>query len=93
MTLSSLDRTSNSSEDHWIPLSDLMTGLMMMFLVVAIVFMVKVNKEAKRAEAQAAIASAQAAKLKAIAIAYSDILTSNKQMHTKNSSPFERQEK
>jgi outer membrane protein OmpA-like peptidoglycan-associated protein len=73
MTLSSPHYSANSSEDHWIPLSDLMTGLMMMFLVVAIVFMVKVNKEAKRAEAQAAIASMQAAKLKSIAIAYSDI--------------------
>jgi len=73
MTLLLPEHSSNSAEDHWIPLSDLMTGLMMMFLVVAIVFMVKVNKEAKRAEAQALIVSTQAAKLKSIALAYSDI--------------------
>ena len=32
-------------EEHWIPLSDLMTGLMMIFMLVAIVFMVKVEAE------------------------------------------------
>lgn len=35
-----------AKEEHWIPLSDLMTGLMMMFMLVAIVFMVKVEAEA-----------------------------------------------
>ncbi len=30
-----------AKEEHWIPLSDLMTGLMMMFMLVAIVFMLK----------------------------------------------------
>jgi len=34
-------------DDHWIPLSDLMTGLMMMFLLVAIMYMVKVEADAK----------------------------------------------
>ena len=40
-------------EDHWVPLSDLMTGLMMIFLLVAIVFMLQVKRnEAKIVEAQ-----------------------------------------
>jgi outer membrane protein OmpA-like peptidoglycan-associated protein len=36
-----------SQDDHWIPLSDLMTGLMMMFLLVAIIYMVKVEADTK----------------------------------------------
>src|SRR3954451_1272420 len=40
-------------EDHWVPLSDLMTGLMMIFLLVAIVFMLQVKRnEARIVEAQ-----------------------------------------
>ena len=40
-------------EDHWVPLRDLMTGLMMIFLLVAIVFMLQVKRnEAKIVEAQ-----------------------------------------
>ncbi len=40
-------------EDHWVPLSDLMTGLMMIFLLVAIVYMLQVKRnEAKIIEAQ-----------------------------------------
>jgi outer membrane protein OmpA-like peptidoglycan-associated protein len=35
-------------EEHWIPLSDLMTGMMMMFMLVAIIFMVKVESDAKK---------------------------------------------
>ncbi|KYG25242.1 hypothetical protein SE92_21335 [Bradyrhizobium sp. AT1] len=43
-------------EDHWVPLSDLMTGLMMIFLLVAIVFMLQVKKnEARIVEAQSRI--------------------------------------
>lgn len=33
-------------ETHWIPLADLMTGLMMVFLLVSIVYMVKVEADA-----------------------------------------------
>ena len=40
--------TAAPQEEHWIPLSDLMTGLMMMFMLVAIVFMVKVEAEAQK---------------------------------------------
>lgn len=36
-----------SSEDHWIPLSDLMTGLMMIFLLVAIIFMLQLKAKEK----------------------------------------------
>jgi len=32
-----------SSEEHWIPLSDLMTGLMMIFMLISIIFMVQVD--------------------------------------------------
>ncbi len=41
-------KTSPVKEEHWIPLSDLMTGLMMMFMLVAIIFMVKVESDAKK---------------------------------------------
>lgn len=33
----------SKNSDHWIPLADLMTGLMMMFLLVAVLYMLKVN--------------------------------------------------
>jgi outer membrane protein OmpA-like peptidoglycan-associated protein len=41
-------KASPVKEEHWIPLSDLMTGLMMMFMLVAIIFMVKVESDAKK---------------------------------------------
>lgn len=34
-------------DDHWIPLSDLMTGLMMIFLLIAISYMIKVEADSK----------------------------------------------
>lgn len=37
-----------AQEEHWIPLSDLMTGLMMIFMLIAIVFMLNVESDAKR---------------------------------------------
>lgn len=42
------NKSKQLKEDHWIPLADLMTGLMMMFLLVAVVFMVKVESDAKK---------------------------------------------
>lgn len=45
---------NKNQEDHWISLSDLMTGLMMIFMLIAIVFMVQSQKEAKRSKEQAA---------------------------------------
>jgi len=43
MLSTSLDSSLHHQEDHWIPLSDLMTGLMMFFLLLAISYMVKVE--------------------------------------------------
>ena len=34
--------------DHWVPLSDLMTGLMMIFMLVAIVYMLQVSEMKQR---------------------------------------------
>jgi outer membrane protein OmpA-like peptidoglycan-associated protein len=41
----------HSGHSHWIPLSDLMTGLMMVFLLIAIAFMVQVESSEKALEA------------------------------------------
>jgi outer membrane protein OmpA-like peptidoglycan-associated protein len=57
-------------EDHWIPLSDLMTGLMMMFLLVAVIFMVKVEAEAKNVRELQHQAEAQAQRMRDVAILY-----------------------
>ena len=38
----------HSQEDHWIPLSDLMTGLMMIFMLVSIVFMLQLKRDEAR---------------------------------------------
>jgi outer membrane protein OmpA-like peptidoglycan-associated protein len=48
-----------SEESHWIPLSDLMTGLMVIFLLIAVSYMIQVQ--------------ADAARIKDVAIAYSEI--------------------
>jgi outer membrane protein OmpA-like peptidoglycan-associated protein len=37
------DRHRMAEQTHWIPLADLMTGLMMVFLLIAITYMVKVE--------------------------------------------------
>ena len=54
----SVDRSA-ASEAHWIPLSDLMTGLMVMFLLIAVCYMVRVEADAE--------------KIKTVAVAYNDI--------------------
>ena len=46
-------------ESHWIPLTDLMTGLMVIFLLIAVSYMMQVE--------------ADAARIKNVAIAYSEI--------------------
>src|SRR6266403_4256612 len=46
------------SEAHWIPLSDLMTGIMVMFLLIAVCYMVRVEADAGR--------------IKTVAVAYSE---------------------
>jgi outer membrane protein OmpA-like peptidoglycan-associated protein len=48
-------------EDHWIALSDLMTGLMMIFMLIAIAFMMKVEQES--------------AKVKQVTVMYQEVKT------------------
>lgn len=43
----SKNKKLQSSEDHWVPLADLMTGLMMMFMLIAVLYMLKINSVAK----------------------------------------------
>ena len=66
MSLETRSSRFRPQEDHWVPLSDLMTGLMMIFLLVAIVFMLQVKRnEAKIIEAQN--------KVREIATQYTDL--------------------
>jgi len=46
--LAGKSRSRGGSEAHWIPLSDLMTGLMMIFVLISILFMIKVEQEANK---------------------------------------------
>jgi outer membrane protein OmpA-like peptidoglycan-associated protein len=64
--------SAHAQEEHWIPLSDLMTGLMMMFMLVAITFMVRVESDAKEQEAAAKAAESQAKIVSQIARLYDD---------------------
>jgi outer membrane protein OmpA-like peptidoglycan-associated protein len=60
MSLNGLESPSEVPEEtHWIPLSDLMTGLMVMFLLIAVTYMLRVE--------------ADAGQIKQVAIAYSEI--------------------
>jgi outer membrane protein OmpA-like peptidoglycan-associated protein len=52
-TIRSSHRPTHPREEHWIPLSDLMTGLMMVFMLIAIVFMIQVEALMRKAEHQA----------------------------------------
>jgi len=54
-----LENTSHYIEDQWISLSDLMTGLMMIFMLIAISYMLKVESDQ--------------AKIREIAILYNDL--------------------
>jgi len=61
-------------EDHWIPLSDLMTGLMMIFMLVAILFMIQVKRnEAKAVETKNKAASLASTYTDLRAQLYSDL--------------------
>ena len=60
-------------EGHWIPLSDLMTGLMMMFLLVAILFMLKVEEESKKVKELMVQAQERADYVKNIAVLYNQL--------------------
>lgn len=50
-------------EEHWIPLADLMTGMMMLFMLIAVAFMLQVQEQSKAAEKTAESAKALAADL------------------------------
>jgi outer membrane protein OmpA-like peptidoglycan-associated protein len=69
-----------ASEEHWIPLSDLMSGLMMMFMLVAVLFMIQVESESRnvralkdKAEAEALRAQTQAERMRDVADIYRDM--------------------
>jgi outer membrane protein OmpA-like peptidoglycan-associated protein len=53
------DEETTSQDAHWIPLSDLMTGLMVMFLLIAVVYMMRVE--------------AESSSIKEVAIAYNQV--------------------
>lgn len=52
-TIHSNASANHPRDEHWIPLSDLMTGLMMVFMLVAVVFMIQVEALMRKAERQA----------------------------------------
>lgn len=54
-----ISSANTAQEDHWIPLSDLMTGLMAMFLLISVLYMIRVEIDADR--------------VKEVAVAYSEI--------------------
>lgn len=66
-------RATAPKEEHWIPLSDLMTGLMMMFMLVAIVFMVKVESESEKVKELMLRAEQQAKQMKDVAVLYDEM--------------------
>jgi len=61
VTLGTHNNLSRSAEAHWIPLSDLMTGLMMMFLLIAVLYMVQVESQTR--------------KIKRVAVVYTQLRT------------------
>jgi outer membrane protein OmpA-like peptidoglycan-associated protein len=71
-----MSKGKSVQEEHWIPLTDLMTGLMMLFMLVALLFMIQVQAQAKKIEADAKSAEQQATKVKKIASVYDEIRAS-----------------
>jgi outer membrane protein OmpA-like peptidoglycan-associated protein len=51
---------ATTADEHWIPLSDLMSGLMMIFMLVAVLFMLEVEDKSKEAQSAAAKLTQQA---------------------------------
>jgi outer membrane protein OmpA-like peptidoglycan-associated protein len=43
-----MDGDHSAQEEHWIPLSDLMTGLMAMFLLISVLYMIQVESDARQ---------------------------------------------
>jgi len=58
------------SDEHWIPLSDLMTGLMMVFMLIAVAFMIQVKAQSERVEDQKKKAEEQAGRMRQVADVY-----------------------
>src|SRR5262245_62345583 len=67
------DMGPTAKEEHWIPFSDLMTGLMMMFMLVAIVFMIKVEADAERVKELKGKAERQAQRMKDVVVLYDEM--------------------
>jgi outer membrane protein OmpA-like peptidoglycan-associated protein len=59
MQSTEIDGAHSAQEEHWIPLSDLMTGLMAMFLLISVLYMIQVESDARQ--------------IKDVAVAYSAI--------------------
>jgi outer membrane protein OmpA-like peptidoglycan-associated protein len=51
---------ATAGDEHWIPLSDLMSGLMMIFMLVAVLFMLEVDEKSREAQSAAAKVTQQA---------------------------------
>src|SRR5258708_12243392 len=66
-------KVSVAKEEHWIPLSDLMTGLMMMFLLVALVFMVEGEAESGVSKGMKGKGEEQGKRSKEIGVLYDDM--------------------
>jgi outer membrane protein OmpA-like peptidoglycan-associated protein len=64
---------SRSKEEHWVPLSDLMTGLMMVFMLVAIVFMLQVEADAAKVKELKDEAERRASQMQQAALLYDRI--------------------
>ena len=60
-------------EDHWIPLSDLMTGLMMVFMLIAVFNMIQVNSNADILKKRDAELEEKNQQVKTIALLYDEL--------------------
>lgn len=61
---------AHSSEEQWISLSDLMTSLMLIFMLLAIAYMMKTQQDAQKMISYSVSAQRDAEKIKQIAIVY-----------------------
>lgn len=48
MQSTEIEGAHSAQEEHWIPLSDLMTGLMAMFLLISVLYMIQVESDARQ---------------------------------------------
>jgi outer membrane protein OmpA-like peptidoglycan-associated protein len=71
---------SHVSDEHWIPLSDLMSGLMMVFMLLAVLFMLQVEEQSQEANATAQRVTEQARKLSQQAKQITAMATAQTQM-------------